>query len=86
MNEVTHGRSKRQAKKQNEAEQRRKQRRAESVEQRIHEIEAEIADIQDEMSLPEHSTDVAWMQENSARMANLEEEVTALYDEWMELQ
>jgi ATP-binding cassette subfamily F protein 3 len=83
---VKNSEAERQAKKQNEAEQRRKQRRAESVEQRIHEIEAEIADIQDEMSLPEHSTDVAWMQENSARMANLEEEVTALYDEWMELQ
>ena len=76
----------RQAKKQNEAEQRRKQRRAESVEQRIHEIEAEIADIQDLMMLPENASDVSWMQENSSKMASLEEEVTELYDEWMELQ
>ena len=42
----------RKAKKQNEAEERRRQRRAESVENRIHEIETELADIQDEMSLP----------------------------------
>ena len=76
----------RQARKQNEAEQRRRQRRADSVEQRIHEIESELADIQDSMSIPEHSADITWMQENSERMASLEEEVTALYDEWLELQ
>ena len=76
----------RQARKQNEAEQRRRQRRADSVEQRIHEIESELADIQDSMTMPEHSADITWMQENSERMASLEEEVTALYDEWMELQ
>ena len=76
----------RQARKQNEAEQRRRQRRADSVEQRIHEIESELADIQDSMTMPEHSADITWMQENSERMASLEEEVTALYDEWLELQ
>ena len=76
----------RKAKKQNEAEERRRQRRAESVEQRIHEIESELADISESMELPENSTDVEWMRENSARMASLEEEVSALYDEWMELQ
>ncbi len=76
----------RQAKKQSEAEERRRLRRAESVENRIHEIEAELADIQDEMSLPENSADPEWMHEKSSKMAALEEEVTALYDEWMELQ
>ncbi len=76
----------RKAKKQSEAEERRRQRRAESVENRIHEIEAEIADIQDEMSLPENSADPAWMHRKASEMAALEEEVTALYDEWMELQ
>ena len=76
----------RKAKKQSEAEERRRQRRAESIENRIHEIEAEISDIQDEMSLPENSTDPAWMHEKSAKMAALEAEVTDLYDEWMELQ
>ena len=74
------------AKKQNEAEERRRQRRAESVENRIHEIETELADIQDEMSLPENSSDPEWMHEKASKMAALEEEVTALYDEWMELQ
>ena len=76
----------RKAKKQSEAEERRRQRRADSVENRIHEIEAEIADIQDEMSLPENSADPAWMHRKASEMAALEEEVTALYDEWMELQ
>ena len=73
-------------KKQNEAEERRRQRRAESVENRIHEIETELADIQDEMSLPENASDPGWMHEKASRMAALEEEVTGLYDEWMELQ
>ena len=76
----------RKAKKQSEAEERRRLRRAESVESRIHEIEAELADIQDAMSLPENSTDPGWMHEMSSKMAALEEEVTDLYDEWMELQ
>ena len=76
----------RKAKKQSEAEERRRQRRAESVENRIHEIEAELADIQEEMALPENSTNPGWMHEMSSRMAELEAEVTDLYDEWMELQ
>ncbi len=76
----------RKAKKQNEAEERRRQRRAESVENRIHEIEAELAGIQDEMTVPENASDPEWMREKSSEMAALEEEVTELYDEWMELQ
>ncbi len=76
----------RKAKKQSEAEERRRLRRAETVESRIHEIEAEIADIQDEMTLPENVSDPAWMRDKSSRLAALEEEVTELYDEWMELQ
>ena len=76
----------RKAKKQNEAEERRRQRRAESVENRIHEIETELADIQDEMSRPENASDPAWMHDKASKMAEREEEVTKLYDEWMELQ
>lgn len=76
----------RKAKKQSEAEERRRQRRSESVENRIHEIEAELADIQDEISVSENSSDPEWMREKSERMAALEEEVNVLYDEWMELQ
>ena len=76
----------RKAKKQNEAEERRRQRRAESVENRIHEIEAELADIQEAMALPENSSDPGWMHEKSSEMAALEAEVTDLYDEWIELQ
>ncbi len=76
----------RKAKKQNEAEERRRQRRAESIEDRIREIETEIADIQDEMSMPGNASDPAWMHEQASRMAVLEAEVTNLYDEWMDLQ
>ena len=76
----------RKAKKQNEAEERRRQRRAESVENRIHEIETELADIQDEMTVPSNASDPDWMREKSSKMAVLEAEVTELYDEWMELQ
>jgi hypothetical protein len=38
------------------------------------------------MSLPENSSDPAWMHEKASKMAELEAEVTELYDEWMELQ
>ena len=83
---VTDSEARRKAGKQQEAEQRRRERRAEAAENRIHEIECEIADIQDEMALPENSTDIEWMRERSTRLAELEAEVTRLYDEWMELQ
>ncbi len=83
---VTDSEAERKAKKQNEAEERRRQRRAESVENRIHEIEAELADIQNEMSLPENAANPEWMHEKASKMAELEAEVTELYDEWMELQ
>ena len=83
---VTDSEAERKAKKQNEAEERRRQRRAEIVENRIHEIETELADIQDEMSLPENAANPEWMHEKASKMAELEAEVTALYDEWMELQ
>lgn len=76
----------RKARKQNEAEERRRQRRTESVENRIQEAECQIADIQDEMMMPENAADVAWMHEKSSIMAELEEEVARLYDEWMTLQ
>ena len=64
---ITESEARRKAGKQQEAEQRRRERRAEACENRIHEIEGEIADIQDEMSLPENSTDIAWMREKSDR-------------------
>ena len=83
---VTDSEARRKAGKQQEAEQRRRERRAEAAEQRIHELECEIADIQDEMSLPENSTDVAWMREKSETLAALEAEASKLYDEWMLLQ
>ena len=76
----------RKAKKQREAEDRRKIRRAESIEERIHELEGMIADIQEQMEDPRKASDPAWMNENAALMAAHEEEISSLYDEWMELQ
>ena len=76
----------RKAKKQREAEDRKKARRSESIEERIHELEGMIADIQDQMEDPEKASDPAWMSENATLMAAHEEEISSLYDEWMELQ
>ena len=76
----------RKAKKQREAEDRKKARRSESIEERIHELEGMIADIQDQMEDPEKASDPAWMSENASLMAAHEEEISSLYDEWMELQ
>ena len=76
----------RKAKKQQEAEDRRRARRADETESRIHELEAAITDLQDEMMLPENSVDPEWMRAKSEELAELEAEVNALYDEWMELQ
>ncbi|MBR0308043.1 MAG: ATP-binding cassette domain-containing protein [Mogibacterium sp.] len=76
----------RKARKEKEAEERRRSRKADSLEERIHELEAAIADLQDSMMLPEHSTDIDWMREKSEELADMENEITRLYDEWMELQ
>ena len=83
---VRNAEDERKAKKQQEAEDRRRTRRSEDLETRIHELEGQIADLQEEMMLPENSTDVEWMTENSIKLAEYEDEVASLYDEWMELQ
>ena len=76
----------RQAKKQQEAETRRRARKAEETENRIHELEAKIADLQDEIISPGNSADPDWLRQKSEELADMEAEVSALYDEWMELQ
>ena len=76
----------RQAKKQQEAENRRRARKAEETENRIHELEAKIADLQEEIISPENSADPDWLRQKSEELADMEAEVSALYDEWMELQ
>ena len=76
----------RQAKKQKDAEERRKARRGDEIEERIHMLEGRIADIEEAISDPERASDFEWMHEQSAAMAECEEEITRLYDEWMELQ
>lgn len=76
----------RQARKQKEAEERRRTRRADEIEKRIHELEGQIADIEEAISDPERAADFEWMHEQSEIMARCEEEITGLYDEWIELQ
>ncbi|MBQ3291088.1 MAG: ABC-F family ATP-binding cassette domain-containing protein [Mogibacterium sp.] len=86
LNEVRSSEAERKAKKQQEAEDRRKVRREEEIENKIHELEGMIADIEEAMSDPEKAGDFEWLHEQSALMARYESEITALYDEWMELQ
>ena len=76
----------RQAKKQKEAEERRRARRGDEIEAKIHELEGRIADIEEQMADPDKASDFEWMQEQSHLMAECEEAISALYDEWMELQ
>ena len=76
----------RQAKKQAEAEERRRARRADEIESRIHELEGLIAEIEESMGDPGRAADFEWMHEQSDLMAAYEKEVAGLYDEWMELQ
>ena len=76
----------RQAKKQKEAEERRRARRGDEIEEKIHELEGRIADIEEAMADPDKASDFEWMQEQSHIMAECEEDISALYDEWMELQ
>ena len=76
----------RQARKQKEAEERRRARRGDEIEERIHELEGKIADIEESMNDPDKAADFEWMHEQAEKMAKYEKEITDLYDEWMELQ
>ena len=76
----------RQARKQKEAEERRRARRGDEIEERIHELEGKIADIEESMNDPDKAADFEWMHEQTEKMAEYEKEITDLYDEWMELQ
>ena len=76
----------RQEKKKAEAEERRRGRKQEATEERIHELEALLAELQDEISDAQNTADHEWLSEKAKLMAEYEEEITALYDEWMMLQ
>lgn len=86
LNVVRSSEAERQAKKQQEAEDRRRQRRADELEDRIHELENTIVEIGDAMSDPEKASDFEWLHEQSELLAGYEAEVSELYDEWMLLQ
>lgn len=75
----------RREKKRREAEDRRKERQKESAEERIHELESHLAELQDEIN-ESSGQDPGWLAEKAARMAECEEEIALLYDEWMSLQ
>ena len=76
----------RQEKKKEEAEERRRKRRRDAAEERIHELESMLAELQDEINESNHSGDHEWLEEKAALMAEYEEEISKLYDEWMQLQ
>ena len=76
----------RQEKKKAEAEERRRGRKQEATEERIHELEALLAELQDEISDAQNTADHEWLSEKAKLMAEYEEEIEALYDEWMMLQ
>ena len=86
LEQVQSAEASRQAKKQAEAEERRRSRKSDEIEGRIHELEGLIADIETEMSDPDRALDFEWMQEQSTLLADYEKEVSELYDEWLELQ
>ena len=74
----------RREKKKQEAEDRRKDRQKAATEERIHELEELLSEIQDEIS--EHAGgDPEWLAEKADKMAEYEKEINSLYDEWMEL-
>lgn len=75
----------RREKKKREAEGRRKERQKTATEERIHELEELLSELQDEIS--EHAGgDPEWLAEKAGVMAGYEEEINTLYDEWMLLQ
>ena len=76
----------RQEKKRAEAEERRRGRRQEAVEERIHELESLLAELQDEINEVQSSAGPEWLSEKAELMAECEEEIGTLYDEWMLLQ
>lgn len=76
----------RQEKKKAEAEERRRGRRQEAVEERIHELESLLAELQDEINEAQSSAGPEWLSEKAELMAEYEEEIGTLYDEWMLLQ
>lgn len=75
----------RREKKKQEAEDRRRERQKESAEEHIHELESLLAELQDEIN-ESSGQDAVWLAEKAAEMADYEEKISALYDEWMSLQ
>ena len=60
--------------------------RSDELEERIHELEGLISDIEAEMANLERALDFEWMTEQSKLLAEYESEVSDLYDKWMDLQ
>lgn len=81
----TDSQEERRRKKEKEAEERRQRRQLESLEERIHTLESSIEEAENEMCIPEHATDVAFLKERADKVAAWKEELDAAYDEWMDL-
>lgn len=76
----------RKIKKQAEMLERKNKRESEEIEDRIHEIEVRIADIEREISEGDKNSDIDFVLEKSNLMAEYEKEMSNLYERWMEIQ
>lgn len=72
--------------KEREAEERRRARLSEKLEQEISELEEKIAEIEQEICKPENMTDYELLGSLSKQREEAQERLSAAYDEWAEMQ
>ena len=72
--------------KEREAEERRRARQSEKLEQEISELEEKIAEIEQEICKPENMTDYELLGSLSKQREEAQERLSAAYDEWAEIQ
>lgn len=72
--------------KEREAEERRRARQSEKLEQEISELEEKIAEIEQEICKPENMTDYELLGSLSKQREEAQERLSAAYDEWAEMQ
>ena len=68
-----------------QAEQRRRERRIEALEEQIAQLESEIDDLQSQLEKEEYMTDYQKLAELSGIIASKKEVLTSAYEEWERL-
>ena len=76
----------RRLRKEREAEERRQARKLQGLEEKIHDLEGRIEEIEKALCSPEHMRDIEFLQEQGQIMDQLKQELDEKYDQWMELQ